>query len=195
MSTSIENLGDGKYRVGGSVYLSKLINQINNDGFGGIEYLCNVPGLVGGAAAMNAGTGKIKNRSISDYILSVMVIRDGSLVEMEKTECDFSYRNSIFKKTPGLLITSILFEFPPMSKEETDSAKKQKMDYYRKMQDPSHPNFGSVFCQCTGSIMSIVRLFRIGNRNVHFSGKTRNWILNENNGTYKDAIKAIKTVE
>ena len=48
-SSTIEDKGNGTYIVGASVRLQKLIKTINADGYGGIEYLYSVPGLVGGA--------------------------------------------------------------------------------------------------------------------------------------------------
>lgn len=44
----MKNMGQGRYYVGASVRLQKLIKAINEDGYGGIEYLYSVPGLVGG---------------------------------------------------------------------------------------------------------------------------------------------------
>ena len=192
--SSIYAQSDGVYKVGASTRLQALIKQINGDGFGGIEYLYNVPGLVGGAVAMNAGTGRKQGRAISDYIVSLEVINNGELVTMGAEECGFSYRDSFFKSHPDCIITSVLFQFPTMAQEESSRARKEKMQYYIEKQDSSYPNFGSVFRESNYRIMVIVRKLKIGN-NVHFSGKTVNWILNENHGTYHDAITAIRIVE
>ncbi len=191
---SITDLSDGMYRVGASVKLQKLIRTINDDGYGGIEYLCNVPGLVGGAVAMNAGTGRKQNRSISDHIVSIDAIIDGKPVTMKKEDCGFSHRNSFFREHPECIIISVLFRFREMTREESDRAKEEKMRYYREKQDPSHPNFGSVFRQSSYRIMLVARKLKLGKR-VHFSGKTVNWMINEDHGSYSDAIKAIKKVE
>jgi len=43
--------------------------------------------------------------------------------------------------------------------------------------------------------MEIAKKMRLGNKKIHFSAKTANWIINEQQGTYNDAIKAIKRVE
>ena len=45
---TIEHLQGGKYYIGASVRLQKAIRTINEDGYGGIEYLFSVPGLTGG---------------------------------------------------------------------------------------------------------------------------------------------------
>ena len=79
VDSSLEHLGGGRFRAGASVHLQKLINTINENGYGGIEYLFSVPGLVGGAIVMNAGRGKTHKKCISDYIISVDAIRDGSV--------------------------------------------------------------------------------------------------------------------
>ena len=190
---SIESVGGGKFRVGASVRLPKLIQYINEEGYGGIEYLCNVPGLVGGAVAMNAGTGEKENKSISDYVISVDVIRNGEEITMMKEECAFFHRDSFFRSHPSNIIVSVLFQFPKMAKEKSARAKEEKMRYYREHQDPSNPNFGSVFRVRNHKIMAVTKMFKIGKR-VHFSGKTENWIINEG-GTYSDAIRAIRIVE
>ena len=193
-ATSVCAQSDGVYKVGASTRLQKLIKQINNDGFGGIEYLYNVPGLVGGAVAMNAGTGRKQGKAISDYIVSLEVIKDGKLITMTPGECGFSYRDSFFKSHPDCIITSVLFQFPSVSQEESGRAKEEKMRYYKEKQDPSRPNFGSVFRESNYRIMFIAKKLKIGG-SVHFSGKTVNWILNEDHGNYNDAIKAIRKVE
>ncbi|WP_298048348.1 hypothetical protein, partial [uncultured Bacteroides sp.] len=47
-NTFILHESNGLYQVGAGVRLQALIKQINEDGYGGIEYLWSVPGLTGG---------------------------------------------------------------------------------------------------------------------------------------------------
>ena len=156
--------------------------------------MCNVPGLVGGAIAMNAGTGRKQGKAISDYIVSLEVIKDGKIVNMTPAACSFSYRDSFFKQHTDCIIVSALFQFPSLAQEDSSRAKEEKMRYYKEKQDPSYPNFGSVFRESNYRIMVLAKKLKIGKK-VHFSGKTVNWILNENHGTYQDAINAIRKVE
>lgn len=193
-SQSIENIGEGKFKVGASVRLQKLINYINQEGYGGIEYLFSVPGLVGGAVVMNAGRGRNHNKCISDYIISVDIIRDKKLMTITKEDCGFEYRSSSFKNTNDIVV-SVLFEFPMMSEEESTAAKKERINLCREKQDNSFPNFGTVFMVANPRIMAFAKKIKIGNKRVHFSKKTSNWLINEGGGTYKDAISAIKKVE
>ena len=193
-NTSIQYLGDGKVLVGASVRLQKLINKINELGLGGIEYLYSVPGLVGGAVVMNAGRGRQFNKSISDYIEYVDAICDGGVNRFSKSECGFSYRNSFFKNS-DMIITSVLFCFPSMDVDESAKAKAERIALCKEKQDNSYPNFGSVFCYSNSAIMKIARTLKIGTTNVHFSNKTLNWIVNENNGSFDETLTAIKKVE
>jgi UDP-N-acetylmuramate dehydrogenase len=94
--SSIEKLKNGQFKVGASTRLQKLINTINEHGYGGIEYLYSVPGLVGGAVVMNASRGREYQKFISDYIVSVVVIHNNELITISKDNCHFGYRDSIF---------------------------------------------------------------------------------------------------
>ncbi len=191
---TIEDLGDGQFKVGASVRLQKMIDFINEKGYGGIEYLYSVPGLVGGAIVMNAGRGKQYHKSISDYVVSVTAIDNGKLVDLKKDECGFDHRTSVFKNAPYIVV-SALFCFPRMSLEDTSKAKKERIALCKERQDTSRPNFGSVFIESNSRIMSVARKLRIGCKKVHFSGKTINWIINEGNGSYAEVKDAIHKVE
>ena len=191
---SITNLGNGKFRVGASVRLQHLINTVNQEGYGGIEYLYSVPGLVGGAIVMNAGRGKQYRTCISDYIVSVQVLQDGELSELAKEDCEFAYRSSRFKNT-SCIVVSAVFEFPEMPIEESAKTKKERIALCREKQDNSAPNFGSVFMECDPHIMAVAKKLKIGNKKAHFSGKTENWIVKEEGGTFSDVENAIKKVE
>lgn len=190
----IEDRGNGVYYIGASVRLQKLIHTINENGYGGIEYLFSVPGLVGGAVVMNAGRGKAYKMSISDYIISVDTIDNGERHTFTKDQCKFEYRSSIFKNSDSIIL-GILFKFPEQDKEISEKLRKERIDLCKSLQDNTKPNFGSVFMEANDRIINFVKRQGIGNKNIHFSKKTRNWLLNENNGTYVEAMKAIKKVE
>lgn len=184
--------GDGVFRVGASVRLQQLINRVNEMGYGGIEYLYSVPGLVGGAIVMNAGRGRKYNQTISDYILSVDILRDGMPMTLGRDECRFSHRNSIFRNSSDL-VTGCTLRFPQMSPEDSAGRKRERIEHCKAVQDASKPNFGTVFCESNSRIMDYARKHKLGSK-VHFSGKTANWLLNEG-GNYEDALAAIKKVE
>lgn len=191
----IEDRGEGKFHVGASVHLQELITVINEAGYGGIEYLISVPGLVGGAIVMNAGRGRQYNQAISDYVTRVTVLKEGKIAEISKAECNFAYRNSKFKNNEDYIIIAADFLFPKQSKEESCKLRKERIEFCKKNQDNSAPNFGTVFMDADRRIMKLTKRLRVGKGAVKFSGKTANWILNMGDGSYKEAISAIKKVE
>lgn len=194
MDKSIHSFGNGMFRVGASVRLQKLINTINEAGFGGIEYLYSVPGCVGGSVAMNAGEGGINPPTIADYLISVEAVMDGVRITLLKEDCRFSFRNSAFKNH-NCVILAATFQFPEMREEKSAQLKSDRLALCKRRQDSAKPNFGSVFSECSGKIMWLAKKLRIGNQKVHFSEKTPNWLINEGGGTYEDAIAAIRKVE
>lgn len=196
MDSSIDNLGAGNYYIGASVSLQKLITQINNDGYGGIEYLFSVPALLGGAVAMNAGRGKIHNSSIGDYIKEVKVYdcEEQEIITLDKDECQFSYRKSIFKEKE-LIVLGAVFNFPSVDIEEAKRKREDRIKYVKKLQDNSGYNFGSVFREYNKYIMQVVRLLHFGYKDgVMYSKKTSNWLINKGNGSYEQATNLIEKV-
>lgn len=193
-SSTIEDKGNGTYIVGASVRLQKLIKTINADGYGGIEYLYSVPGLVGGAVVMNAGRGKSFNECISDYIESVKVFCRGQVYWMEKVDCKFSYRMSNFQHSDAIVL-AVRFKFNKTSLETSEALRKERLELCKKKQDNSAPNFGTVFCESNKAIMQLYKYLPIGKKNgIKFSGKTANWMLN-NGGSFDDVLILLKRVK
>lgn len=195
-NTKFENLGNGRYYIGSSIYLQELILKINNDGYGGIEYLFSVPGLVGGAIYMNAGRGKRYNSNISDYIESVEYLKDGKIYSFSKEDCKFSYRFSIFQDMKDIIILGANFKFEKTNKQELEKRRNDRINLCKKNQDMSKPNFGSVFRESNGNIMKVVRFFSKFNckDKIYYSDKTLNWMLHGNRGTFKQAKNKINFV-
>lgn len=185
--------GKGVYRIGAGMRLQKIIDEINSNGYGGIEYLYSVPGLLGGAIYMNAGRGRNYHQSISDFIDSVTVFVDGSVVTCKKEQCDFSYRSSRFQKMGSPIVLEANFHFCNEEPDKLRQARELRIALVNEKQDNSKPNFGSVFCQSNTRIMKI--LCSISRRKgVHYSKKTPNWLLNDN-GCYEQALREIRKAE
>lgn len=193
-NTKLEHMGDGVYYVGASVRLQKLINYINDDGYGGIEYLYSVPGLLGGAIYMNAGRGKAHNKSISDFVKRVEVFYQGKRIWLPKDVCSFGYRSSVFQNGQYVILGAE-FHFVKTTKDECENKKIERLELCQRVQDSSGPNFGTVFCVSCSPIMQLVRIFRLGKRNgVHFSSKTANWMINEG-GSFQEFEFLIKCIK
>lgn len=196
-NTAFEDRGEGVFYIGASIRLQAAIRSVNEAGYGGIEYLFSVPGLIGGAVYMNAGRGKKHNMCISDYILQVEVLtEEGKIIKMKKEDCDFKYRSSIFHNRRKDIILGVEFQFPPVAKEEAERRIQERIDLCKQHQDNSAPNYGTVFCQSNRQIMALMKLMgKCSKKGCTYSGKTTNWMLNRKGGTFAQAVALLKRVE
>lgn len=99
--------------VGAAVRLPRLLLDIERAGFGGLEYATGVPGSVGGAVVMNAGT---VHGYIEKSLVSVRWVRPAGIEEVEAARLHLGYRRS--EVPPGAVIASARFALTPTRSEE-----------------------------------------------------------------------------
>ena len=193
----INKVDECQYYISSSLRLQEVINKINSDNCGGIEYLFSVPALIGGAIYMNAGRGKKFNQSISDYIEKVVYFEDGEIKEKEKNDCQFNYRTSFFKGKDNIIILGAYFKFNKIKESEAQELVKKRIELCKEKQDMSYPNFGSVFSNYNERIMKFVRVMSKldGEKQVHFSSKTLNWLLKGEAGNFQQTMNKIERVK
>ncbi len=173
--------------------LSKLALDKKLSGF---EFLIGIPASLGGACYMNAGA---HGNSISDNFISAKVydMEKNKIITLKKEDMDFSYRHSILKEKPYILL-SAKFELKKGLQEDI----KSKMDeniIFRKNRQPnlSIPNAGSVFknpenCEFSaGALIDKCNLrgFQIGD--VQVWKNHCNFVINKGNATSDDYINVI----
>lgn len=101
--------------------LSQLVDYCIENGLEGIQKLAGIPGTVGGAIRGNAGAyGQI----ISDCLTEVAYLNGVEIKLLSKNQCEFDYRESIFKKD-SLVILEIYFKFP---KGDTNLLSKESLE-------------------------------------------------------------------
>lgn len=95
---------------GAGVYWDSFVEWAVNNGFGGVENLSLIPGMVGATPVQNIGAYGVE---VQDAIESVTAVsmENGSIKEFSNKECRFDYRDSIFKDElrGKYLITRVLF--------------------------------------------------------------------------------------
>ena len=74
-----------------------LVHWTLQQGYYGLENLALIPGTVGAAPIQNIGAYGVELQSVFAR-LHARKIADGKLVELDRTECEFSYRDSVFKR-------------------------------------------------------------------------------------------------
>ena len=110
------------------------------------EFLIGIPASLGGAVAMNAGAHK---QTISDFLLSAVVfdVKENKIINLTKEQMDFSYRNSLIKKSPGrYVVLSAKFELEKVGRSIIEDRMRENTEFRKKVQPSlALPNLGSVF--------------------------------------------------
>lgn len=137
----------GILRIGAGVPVDEILDYSIARGLSGVEWAGGLPGTVGGAIYGNAGCfgGEIKDNIREVLSLNIW----GSKIEIVRrtnSECDFSYRSSIFKKNKGKeIILEATLVFKKGDKKAIRSAIEEKIHYRRARQPLEYPNIGSIF--------------------------------------------------
>ncbi len=87
--------------VGAGVVWHDLVMETAEKGLFGLENLALIPGRVGAAPVQNIGA---YGTELADVLVSVETVKvcDGQRVILNRSECDFGYRDSVFKSAAYL---------------------------------------------------------------------------------------------
>ena len=194
----IEALGDHRYHVLAGVVLDRMVREVmlvhNYDMVGG---LTGIPGTVGGAIYMNAGT---VNGSTCMLMESVDVAGPGGFRVIPMDNSLYSYRGQQFCP-PGHLILGGTFHFTPAEKDQ-----QALYDHYiqrRKEKQPQGRCCGSVFKNPpgdhSGRLIEACGLKGTRKGGAQISPLHANFIMNEDHATCSDILWLIdlckKTVQ
>lgn len=186
---------DEVYVEAGEMLNVFVMNVVNNN-LGGIENLCGIPGTLGGAIVQNAGC---YGTNISDKLISVSYLENGKVFEIKNSECNFSYRDSIFKSNKNKIILSAKFKFNFKNKEEMLSIIKENNQKRKNSQPLEYPNAGSVFRNpvnlSSGKLIDEAGLKGYNINDAYVSIKHANFIINRGNATSKDIIDLINYIK
>lgn len=118
--------GENTITCGAGVRNSELKKQMLEHGFGGLEFLCSIPGVVGGSVKTNAGC---FGSSVKDVIREAQIMNgDGDIKTVPVGDLMLSYRNSFFPD--DWIILSITFNTRPEAVENI-KAKLDEQKAYR----------------------------------------------------------------
>ena len=92
-----ESETDVLLKVGAGVGWHELVKHCVDNGFGGIENLALIPGTTGAAPIQNIGAYGVEFESVMES-LSAFNISSGEIETYTTEECNFGYRDSIFKR-------------------------------------------------------------------------------------------------
>jgi UDP-N-acetylmuramate dehydrogenase len=155
--------------------IARIVSVMRERKLTGVEFLAGIPGTIGGAVAMNAGT---KHGECMAAVESVELVSAQGAAWV--SQLGFSYRKTHLPA--GTVIRRVKFRLRNGDTELSERAMEKDLFYRKSTQPLSQPNFGSVFTNPLGHFagqlleQAGLKGFRIGD--AQFSLKHANWIVN-----------------
>jgi UDP-N-acetylmuramate dehydrogenase len=146
-------------RVEAGAKLADIVNLARQAGLSGLEWAAGIPGSIGGAVRGNAGA---FDASMADIIKEVEALdisqSGGQSSAFSAEDCEFDYRNSIFKKSKDLIILSVELQLQKGNKKEIEKQMEEHKNYRKKHHPLEFPSAGSIFKNPRVESLSSVRL-------------------------------------
>jgi UDP-N-acetylmuramate dehydrogenase len=128
--------------AGAGAVLQDLVDFANPHGLKGLETLAGIPGWVGAAVYGNAGA---YGHSISERVVSVRFF-DGEVVRaFDNSQCDFRYRESIFKRHKEWTIFRVELTLDPADAAELQETSAGILKVRNEKFPPTMKCAGSIF--------------------------------------------------
>lgn len=105
-STAVKE--DGEWEIGAACVTAKVLITAAQKGFSGLEFAAGIPGTVGGAVRMNAGT---HEGDFSGICREVQIAEKNQVLWVDRETLKFSYRR--LELSPGSVITGIRVVLTP----------------------------------------------------------------------------------
>lgn len=170
-------------KIGGATPSGKVASFCKKHDIANFELVSHLPGTLGGLVYMNAG---LKEYEIFNYLISVKTTQK----VYEKKEIDYGYRYTDINEP----ILEIVFELDT-------GFDVSKVEMFKKMRSnqPSTPSAGSCFKNpigdYAGRLIEAVKLKGIMRGGMCFSQEHANFLVNNGNGTFDDAIYLIQEAQ
>lgn len=176
--------------------LAAVAHRAYEYGLTGFEFAAGIPGSLGGAIVMNAGAYGGEMRYVVKSVR--LMTPDGKLVEKDAGEMRFSYRHSILKEEP-FIVVEVALALERGSQQEIRAKMEELASRRREKQPLEYPSAGSTFKRPAGHFAAQLieeaglRGFSVGDAQV--SEKHCGFIVNKGNATAADIDTLIKEVQ
>ena len=174
---------DNLLKIGGATPSGKIASFCKKHNIADFEFLSHLPGKLGGLVYMNAG---LKEYEIFNNLIDVTMCE--GIKRRDEIEYGYRYTN----------IKSPILEASFRLSYGFDTA---KLEMFKKMRSnqPSTPSAGSCFKNpkgdYAGRLIEEVGLKGVLHGNMSFSQEHANFLVNNGNGTFKDAAYLIKEAQ
>lgn len=176
------------------VRLPTLLGYAVSQSLSGLEWAVGIPGTLGGAVVMNAGT---KLGSMQSCVDAVQIVTpEGHVRTCAAADLAFSYRRV---DLPEGVVVGARLRLTPASQKHLEASTKAYLQYRKHSQPLSQPNAGSVFKNPPGTTAGRVieeaglKGYRVGDAQV--SAKHANFIVNLGRARATDVLLLIKKIQ
>ncbi len=176
--------------------LSQAVKKAAEAGFSGLEWAAGIPGTIGGAIRGNAGA---FGNSMKKIVKEVETFDNKEIKIFKNKESSFSYRNSIFKSKPYLIILSAQLQLKKENKKNIKNKMKEILISRKEKCPLNFPSAGSIF-KNYGKISAGKLIEECGLKGKRIGGaiiskKHANFILNDKKAKANDVMKLIKLIK
>lgn len=181
---------------GASATLSQIARTAFENSLSGFEFAAGIPGSLGGAIVMNAGAYDGEMRQVVKSV--TLLDYEGNIVQKRVEEMHFSYRHSLLKEEPFIVLAAEI-ELQKGVKSEI----REKMGDFaarrREKQPLEYPSAGSTFKRPEGYFAAKLiqdaglKGFCVGDAQV--SEKHCGFVVNKGNATSAEIYSLIREVQ
>lgn len=134
-------IGEGQITLSAGLQNVELKKTLLKHELGGLEFLCSIPGTIGGSVKTNAGC---FGKSIKDVLLSAEIIDgEGNVKEVLPQDFKLSYRESLFPE--DWIITALTLQTEKTPKQDIQKILDSQKAYRQKNQPYNEKTAGSTF--------------------------------------------------
>lgn len=180
--------------VEAGVPLSRLVRWGIRNHLKGLEFLAGIPGSVGGAWAMNAGSYGKEIKNVTTYLK--VLSPGGGVARKGKRHLFFSYRN--LKLEPGEVILSGGLKVSLGEVEAVQQEARRLWSQRRSAQPLGQPSCGSVFKNppgaFAGELIERAGLKGVERGKAQVSTRHANFIVNQGGARAKDVLNLMNLI-
>ncbi len=212
---------DGEYLYADAgVMMARAVTESGKQGLTGFEWGIGVPGTIGGSIRGNAGCFEGEMKDVVERVRVLKFSINSKIEELTNKECQFGYRDSIFKTHPEWVILSAILKLRQGDREKVQQEIRRITQERIAKQDIGSKCCGCIFknvvwpsdpAERHALLMRFPDLAAFANRptipsaylidhawlkgmsvgNICISEKHANFFVNNGNGTSTDAMELI----
>jgi UDP-N-acetylmuramate dehydrogenase len=182
----------GMLYAGAGASIASILTLCREKGLSGMEFMAGIPGTLGGAIRMNAGT---NDKGIMDVVSFIELMDASGSRRIEKADMDYCYRHT--EMPPKTVITGAGLSLVVTSPDDVRARVSSFID--KRRNQPKGLSSGCIFKNPEGSSAGYL-IDKAGLKGCHVGGAVvsdvhANFIINEGSASTTDILKLIAIIK